>query len=125
MKHPEWVLKHKTKGTEIRKIGNNYYLYKISSKWNSKNKRTGKFPGSIYPGAGRLTTPCKVGLSPSYNIVIRALPKLLLHHKPCGSDPTTHAILEIRNTLYCPVIGGQPNPQEWKYLHQEAPDPCF
>jgi len=25
---PDWVLKQKKKGTEIRKIGNNFYLYK-------------------------------------------------------------------------------------------------
>jgi len=53
MKHPEWVLKHKAKGTEIRKIGNNYYLYKISSKWDSKHKRTKKvtdeYLGAIKP----------------------------------------------------------------------------
>jgi len=53
MKRPEWVLKHKTKGTEIRKIGNNYYLYKISSKWDSKHKRTKKiteeYLGAIKP----------------------------------------------------------------------------
>ncbi len=30
--YPEWVQKQKTKGTSVRKVGNNYYLYKHSSK---------------------------------------------------------------------------------------------
>ncbi len=30
--YPEWVQKHKAKGTSVRKVGNNYYLYKHSSK---------------------------------------------------------------------------------------------
>lgn len=30
--YPDWVQKHKTKGTSVRRVGNNYYLYKHSSK---------------------------------------------------------------------------------------------
>lgn len=30
--YPEWVQKHKVKGTSVRRGGNNYYLYKHSSK---------------------------------------------------------------------------------------------
>jgi len=37
--YPDWVLKHKTKGTEIRKIGQGYYLYKITSRWDKEKKR--------------------------------------------------------------------------------------
>lgn len=51
MKHPDWVMKHKAKGTEIRKIGTNYYLYKIRSEWDKDKKRarkiTEKFLGKI------------------------------------------------------------------------------
>jgi hypothetical protein len=51
MGYPDWVLKNKTKGTEIRKIGNNYYLYEIRSKWDKEKKRarkiTEKFLGKI------------------------------------------------------------------------------
>jgi transposase len=39
MSYPDWVLKHKTKGTEIRKIGQRYYLYKITSRWSKEKKR--------------------------------------------------------------------------------------
>lgn len=51
MQHPEWVMKHKTKGTEIRKLGNHYYLYKIRSEYDKEKKRakkiTEKFLGKI------------------------------------------------------------------------------
>jgi len=42
MSHPEWVLKHKLKNTEIRNIRGRYYLYKITSKWDPEKKRTKK-----------------------------------------------------------------------------------
>jgi len=51
MGHPDWVLKHKTKGTEIRKLGKYYYLYKIRSEYDKDKKRakkiTEKFLGKI------------------------------------------------------------------------------
>ena len=36
---PEWVLKHKKKGIDIRFINNNYYAYKRHSVWDSVKKR--------------------------------------------------------------------------------------
>ncbi|MEA1874856.1 MAG: hypothetical protein U9N51_10590 [Bacteroidota bacterium] len=41
-KHPEWTLKYKEKGTELRFINKTYYLYKITSKWNPEKKRSQK-----------------------------------------------------------------------------------
>lgn len=41
-KHPEWALKFKVKGTELRLINGKYYLYKITSKWNPEKKRSQK-----------------------------------------------------------------------------------
>lgn len=53
MTYPDWVLKEKKKGTEIRKIGNNYYLYKVTSVWDKEKGRakkiTEKFLGKITP----------------------------------------------------------------------------
>ena len=52
-KHPEWALKHKRKGTELRLIKGHYYLYEIKSKWNPEKKRaqkvTGKLLGKVTP----------------------------------------------------------------------------
>jgi hypothetical protein len=42
MAHPDWVLKHKQKNTEIRNIKGRYYLYQITSKWDPQKKRTKK-----------------------------------------------------------------------------------
>ena len=42
MDYPQWVLKHKKKGTEIRKVEDRYYLYKISSVYNKTKKRAQK-----------------------------------------------------------------------------------
>ncbi|MFZ2071684.1 MAG: hypothetical protein WAV32_08860 [Halobacteriota archaeon] len=51
MSYPDWVLKHKRKGTEIRKKGNNFYLYKVTGVWDKEKKRarkiTEKFLGTI------------------------------------------------------------------------------
>lgn len=50
--YPDWVLKQKTKGTEIRNIGSNYYLYKIRSEWDKVKKRPKKITGDYL---GRIT----------------------------------------------------------------------
>jgi transposase len=50
---PNWAIEQKEKGTEIKKIGNYYYLYEIKSKWDKKKKRSkkvsGKYLGKITP----------------------------------------------------------------------------
>lgn len=38
--YPEWVQKQRTKGTTVKKVGNNYYLYQHASK---------RVPGKKYP----------------------------------------------------------------------------
>ena len=64
MEHPEWALKHKRKGTELRCIRGKYYLYEVSSQWDKVKKRakkiTGKCIGSISEN----------GLTPTKNTVI-------------------------------------------------------
>jgi transposase len=51
MELPKWVLKHKKKGTEVRRLNGRYYLYKISSRWDPGKRRakkvTEKFLGTI------------------------------------------------------------------------------
>ena len=42
MTHPDWALKYKTKGTELRCIRGKYYLYRISSFWDKERKVTRK-----------------------------------------------------------------------------------
>ena len=50
--HPEWALKHKKPGTELRLMNGRYYLYEVSSKWNKEKKRAQKITGKIL---GRIT----------------------------------------------------------------------
>ncbi len=45
--HPDWALKQKRPGTELRYIRGNYYLYGVSSKWNKEKKRAQKVTGKI------------------------------------------------------------------------------
>lgn len=52
MVYPDWALKHKAKGTELRQIGKNYYLYKISHKWDKEKKQSKKITGEYL---GRIT----------------------------------------------------------------------
>ena len=52
IKHPDWALKHKQPGTELRFIKGRYYLYEVSSKWNKEKKRAQKITGKTL---GRIT----------------------------------------------------------------------
>ena len=42
MAYPEWVLKHKAKGTQINCVNGHYYLYEVSSVWNKEKGRAQK-----------------------------------------------------------------------------------
>lgn len=50
---PDWALKYRKKGTQVVRIGNNYYLYKIKSVWDPAKKRarkiTEKYLGKLTP----------------------------------------------------------------------------
>lgn len=52
MAHPDWVLRQKIKGSEIKYINGNYYLYYVSSRWNKEKKRSEKVSGKLI---GRIT----------------------------------------------------------------------
>lgn len=49
--YPDWVQKQKVKGTTVKKVGNNYYLYKHSSK-RVKGK---KYPVPVDTYIGKIT----------------------------------------------------------------------
>lgn len=56
--YPEWVLKHRAKGTNISCINGRYYLYEVGSVWNKEKKRSQKVTKKYL---GRIT---KDGLIP-------------------------------------------------------------
>jgi transposase len=66
MPHPEWALKFRTKGTELRHINGRFYLYQVSSRWNKEKKRSQKITG---PCLGTVTPD---GLVPTREARIRA-----------------------------------------------------
>ena len=73
-KHPEWALKHKVRGTELRCIRGRYYLYNVTSKNCKKLKRAKKITlkqvGTICEKYGLIPTgmrrrgPIPAGCSP-------------------------------------------------------------
>lgn len=50
--YPDWVIKHKRKGTAIHRIRGKYYLYEVTSKWDKRLKRARKITKSYI---GRIT----------------------------------------------------------------------
>ena len=74
--YPDWVLKEKRPGTNISKIGNNYYLYEVTSQWDKEKKRAKKITKSYI---GRIT---ESGLIPKAERMTRidADPPLVLHY---------------------------------------------
>lgn len=68
--YPDWVNKHRKPGTEIRKIGNGYYLYEVSSFYDKVKrkgkKKTGKYMGVITESEGfKVADSVKVSKSSS------------------------------------------------------------
>lgn len=74
--YPDLVLKEKRPGTNISKIGNNYYLYEVTSQWDKEKKRAKKITKSYI---GRIT---ESGLIPKVERMTRidADPPLVLHY---------------------------------------------
>lgn len=50
-KYPDWVEKYHTAGTSLKQIGDNYYLYSSTSRYD-KNK---KYPVAVQRYLGRIT----------------------------------------------------------------------
>lgn len=46
-KHPDWATRQRRKGTELRLINGNYYLYEVSSVWDKEKKRSKKVTGKL------------------------------------------------------------------------------
>jgi transposase len=44
---PAWAVECRRKGTELRCINGNYYLYEVTSKWNTEKKRSVKITGKL------------------------------------------------------------------------------
>jgi Transposase DDE domain len=71
--HPDWALRYKRPGTELKRIKNRYYLYEITSKWDKIKKRSQKISVRM------LGSIDEHGLHPVRQVVAKAA---RLPHKP-------------------------------------------
>ena len=84
--YPDWVQEQKTIGTTVKKVGNNYYLYKHSSKWVPGKKNP--VPVDTYIGK---ITPAGIERSSSRKIdttdtEVRNLKKITCQFQPCNCN---------------------------------------
>lgn len=87
MTHPEWAIKHKVKGTELRLINGKYYLYKITSKWDKEKKVTRKITLGMI---GRITQ--EEGLIPKGQRAQKTRIQASMRTKEYGA---THALITM------------------------------
>lgn len=90
--HPQWALKHKKPGTELRLMKGRYYLYEVSSKWNKEKKRAQKITGKIL---GRITEDR--GFMPSGERMHPVLQLKELSTKSSGMGPFVESV--VRDVL--------------------------
>jgi hypothetical protein len=99
--YPDWVIKYHTKGTTIKKIKDNYYLYKATSKY-SKEKG---YPVSIQKYIGKITEngvvePDRVSFTPGYDKIVLAS-SLIENIKEKDLDIINQiALIEIEGIYY-------------------------
>lgn len=118
MAHPDWVLKYKTKNTEIRFVKGKYYLYNITSVWSPEKKRTKKvtekYVGSIDEEYGLIPAGMKrMGRIPKGQSPFKAskeetefLDKFDTLEDPRSSRNQLYTISEILLVTLCAVICG-------------------
>jgi hypothetical protein len=98
MNHPEWALKHKKKGTELRLIRGTYYLYEVTSRWNPEKKRAQKITGRLL---GKITPD---GFIPSSRYLQKPIQSVVVKEYGANHflwqiipDITTTTTLSIKN----------------------------
>ena len=121
MTHPEWALKHKTKGTELRCIRGKYYLYKVTTKRDPQTKKPKKITlnqiGTICEEYGLIPTgmrrkgPIPKGQSPfkpEYQPKEESdfLDKFDSLTDPRSTRNQLHSMAEILLVTLCAVICG-------------------
>lgn len=113
--YPEWVLKYHTKGTTIKKIKDNYYLYKATSKY-SKEKG---YPISIQKYIGKITEngvvePVRVSFTPGFDKIVLASSLLDNIKEKDKAILDSIALIEIEGIYYI----GKLNNNDLKVLNK-------
>lgn len=113
--YPEWVSKYHTKGTTIKKIKDNYYLYKATSKY-SKEKG---YPISIQKYIGKITEngvvePVRVSFTPGFDKIVLASSLLDNIKEKDKAILDSIALIEIEGIYYI----GKLNNNDLKVLNK-------
>ena len=113
--YPEWVSKYHTKGTTIKKIKDNYYLYKATSKY-SKEKG---YPISIQKYIGKITEngvvePVRVSFTPGFDKIVLASSLLENIKEKDKAILDSIALIEIEGIYYI----GKLNNNDLKVLNK-------
>lgn len=108
--YPDWVNAYKTKGTSIKKVGNNYYLYKTTSH---------RVPGKKYPQAvseyiGIITED---GVKETGNRVVQSEEVIV---KEYGMTKSILTLLEKKDARY--AKGGNERALLLRLLSIESPE---
>ena len=93
--HPEWATRHRTKGTELRKINNRYYLYEYKTVYDEKKKKPRKVSGQIL---GSITE--KNGFKPSPKRLLKENALTDTSHIQCKEYGVVKLITSKFNTYY-------------------------
>ena len=96
--YPDWVQEQKTRGTTVKKVGNNYYLYKHSSK-RVKGKKN---PVPVDTYIGRIT-PDGIERSSSRKVDV-STPEIVV--KEYGFSKAVESL--------CPIGWKEPLGREWQ-----------
>jgi len=105
---PDWVLKQKRKGTQVTKIGKNYYLYRVSSQWDPQKKRAIKVTDEYL---GKIT---EEGLIPPKHERVKEMYKYITVKEYGASYFLQSVSHDIRDELQ------RVFPYEWKELYSLA-----
>ncbi len=97
--YPDWVEKHHTKGTSVKQIRNNYYLYSVTSHYS----REKGYPVSEQRYIGKITEdglvePKKISFTPGID-------KLVLLRDVIDLDSLSEKEQEILNVVPVLMIG--------------------
>lgn len=140
LQHPEWAIKFKTKGTELRYINNHYYLYKITSKWDKEKKKTRKITlgmigkitkeeGLVLKGTKRATNNNKIKrpiCCKEYGAsdILQSIGKDIIGHLKVLFSDQWQAIyvLAIQRLLYQAPLKNMQFHYEESYLSQTFPE---
>jgi len=107
-KHPQWALKHKKKGTELRLINGYYYLYAVTSKWDPEKKRARKITGKLL---GKITKDHGFTESDKEKLRKRELTVSRLTVKEYG----IYAFIEVHLKEYAPLLQKH-FPEQWQNI---------